>query len=329
MAYRDEVIQKLKEKTGAKSNEALATISLRKYMNVKVGDKVKKIARNQIAVVYALGEIVQGKGAPNTIGSATLSRAIEQARTNKRVKAIVMRVNSPGGDALASDIIRREVELAKKTKPFIVSMGDVAASGGYWISTNSDFIFAQPVTITGSIGVFGIIPNLKGLMNNKLGITFDKVMTNKNSDYIDVMEPMKAFQKARLNKSITNIYEQFVHLVATTRHLKENFVDSIARGRVWSGTDGLRIGLVDSIGGLQNAVAYAAKKAGLGTDYRISEYPKRKEFFQQLVEELSNQAKVRIVDEELGSMKTYFDQIKTLQHMKGVQARLPFFFTLN
>ncbi len=330
LVYRDEVIKRLKEKTGTGENEKLASINFGKYMHVKPAVKKKKrVSRNSIAVIYALGEIVQGKGAPDVIGSATLAKAIEKARTNKRVKAIVMRVNSPGGDALASDVIRREVELAKKDKPFIVSMGDVAASGGYWISTDADFIFAQPVTITGSIGVFGIIPNFQGLMNNKLGITFDRVMTNKNANFIDVMSPMNELQKERLNQTITDIYEQFVLLVANSRHLNENYVDSIARGRVWSGADGLKLGLVDSLGGLQNAIAYAAKQAGLGDNYRITEYPQRKEFLQQLIEELNDQAEARIINKELGPLKTYVDQIKTLENMKGVQARLPFFYRLN
>ncbi len=329
LKYRDEVIEILKEKTGVEKDKKLAYIDFGKYTHVKPAVKKKKLSRNQIAVIYALGDIKQGKGAPGTIGSVTLAKAIEKARKNKRVKAIVMRVNSPGGDALASDVIRREVELARKEKPFIVSMGDVAASGGYWISTNADFIFAQPVTITGSIGVFGIIPNFKGLMNNKLGITFDKVMTNKNSDFIDVMEPMNDLQKARLNASIIDIYNQFVKLVASTRNLDEEYVDSIAKGRVWTGEAGLKIGLVDSLGGLQNAIDYAAMKANIGDNYIISEYPKRKEFLQQLIEELNDEAKVRIVRNELGEYKSYFDNINRLKNMKGVQARIPYFFTLN
>ena len=166
-------------------------------------------------------------------------------------------------------------------------------------------------------------------MNNKLGITFDKVMTNKNSDFIDVMEPMNDLQKERLNNSITDIYNRFVKLVATTRNLDENYVDSIARGRVWTGEDGLKIGLVDSLGGLQNAMDYAAAKAGIGNDYLISEYPKRKEFLQQLIEELNDEAKVRLVRDELGDYKSYFDNINRLKNMKGVQARIPYFFTLN
>jgi len=306
-------------------------INFGKYVNVKPQSKgkVKKISRNRIAVIYASGEISQGKGTDKNIGSASLAEAIREARTNKHVKAIVMRVNSPGGDAQASDIIRREVELAKKAKPFIVSMGNLAASGGYWISTEAQTIFAQPTTITGSIGVFGIIPNFKGLMNKKLGITFDKVMTNKNADFIDVMAPMNDLQQAKLNDGIKRIYNQFTSLVARTRHLRKSYVDSIARGRVWSGQDALKLGLVDTIGGLQNAIAFAAKKAGVGKNYRLKDYPERKEFFRQLMEELSGQAQSRIISSELGDYKIYFDDIKTLKTMKGVQARLPFFMQIQ
>ncbi len=331
LLYRDQVIDSLKKDAAIKADAKLASVSFRKYTGVKVRVKkeTKKVNRNSVAVIYALGEISQGKSKDNAIGSATLAEAIRQARTNKHVKAIVMRVNSPGGDAQASEIIRREVELAKKTKPFIVSMGDVAASGGYWISTEGQKLFAQPTTITGSIGVFGIIPNLQGLMNKKLGITFDKVMTNKNADFIDVMSPMNDLQKAKLNASISRIYDNFTSLVARTRHLRKTYVDSIARGRVWSGQDALKLGLVDTIGGLQSAIAYAAKKAEMKKGFRITEYPKRKEFFQQLMEELSGQAQARILGRELGDYKTYFDDINTLKAMKGVQARMPFFMQIR
>ncbi|MBN2638201.1 MAG: signal peptide peptidase SppA [Bacteroidales bacterium] len=323
-AYRDEVIDSLKKYTDVPMDENLNMISFSKYAKVKLSDKQEKISRNKIAVIYALGEIVQGKGNDNTIGSSTLAQAIKEARLDKNVKAIVMRVNSPGGDALASDIIRREVELAGKAKPFIVSMGDLAASGGYWISTNANYIFADPTTITGSIGVFGIIPDFQKFMSNKLGITFDKVMTNKNADFIDVMAPMSDLQKERLNQSITGIYNDFTALVARTRHLKQTYVDSIAKGRVWSGTDAIKLGLVDKLGGLQDAIAYASKKADLGENYRIVNYPIRKDFFQQLVEEISGDAQTRIVKTALGDWKIYWDQMQTVQKMKGVQARLPF-----
>ncbi len=327
LLYRDQVIAKLKEKTGKEEDEKLATISCGKYKSVKVGKT--NISKNKIAIVYAIGDIVQGSGGDGSMGSAKIAKAIKKARLDENVKAIVMRVNSPGGDALASDVIRREVELAKEAKPFIVSMGDLAASGGYWIATTADYIFAQPTTITGSIGVFGIIPNLQGLMTNKLGITFDNVSTNDNANFIDVMAPMSEFQKARLNAEITIIYDDFVNLVATTRDLKPEYVNNIARGRVWTGADAINIGLVDKMGGLEDAIAYAAEQAELGEDFRLREYPERKEFIEQLMQDITGGAKARIIGDELGEFKTYYKQIKSMQRMQGVQARLPFFYSLN
>lgn len=325
--FRDQVIDKLKEKTGKESDEKLASVSFGKYNKVKIGET--NISKNKIAVIYALGNIVEGNGDTESMGSAKISKAIRKARLDDKVKAIVMRVNSPGGSALASDIIRREVELAKEAKPFIISMGDVAASGGYWISTTADYIFAQPTTITGSIGVFGIIPNFQGLMTNKLGITFDNVSTNKNANFIDVMAPMSEFQEAKINAQIIEIYDDFINLVSETRGLEPEFVNDIARGRVWTGTDALRLGLVDELGGLEDAIAYAAKEAELGDDFRIRNYPEQKEFIQQLMEELTGQAKARIMGDDLKELKTYYDQIKSIQNMQGIQARLPFFYTLN
>jgi protease IV len=288
-----------------------------------------KITKNRVAVVYAQGDITQGKSSQTSIGSETMSAALREAREDDNVKAIVFRVNSPGGDALASEVIRREVELAGQEKPIIVSMGDVAASGGYWISTNADYIFAEPTTITGSIGVFGVIPNFKQLMNDKLGITFSDVMTNENSDFIDVMKPMSDFQHAKLDSFIIEIYDKFVSLVAKTRKLDPDYVDGIAKGRVWAGEDALELGLVDHLGGLEDAIKYAAEKAELGENYRLRAYPIRKPFFKQVIEEITGETKARIVDEELGEFKTYYDQVKTMQQMKGVQARLPFFYTMN
>ncbi len=322
--YRDQVLDSLKKLTHAGQNGDLSVINFRKYTYVKPSEDKKEFTRNAIAVIYAQGDIGQGTGSDNSIGSATLSNAIRKARKDKYIKAIVMRVNSPGGDAQAADIIRREVALAGKAKPFIVSMGDYAASGGYWISTNSNYIFAEPNTITGSIGVFGIIPDFQQFFDKKLGITFDKVMTNKNSDFVDVMAPLNPLQKEKLNAGITRIYEEFTALVARTRHLRQTYVDSIARGHVWSGTEALKLGLVDKMGGLQDAIAYAAKEAKLGKDYRIVNFPKRKDILQQFVDELSGDAQARIISSKLGNWDTYFNQIKTFETMKGVQARLPF-----
>ena len=258
-----------------------------------------------------------------------IAKAISEARKDEMVKAIVFRVNSPGGDALASEVIRREVELAGNDKPIIVSMGNLAASGGYWISTNANYIFAQPTTITGSIGVFGIIPNLEGLFKNKLGINIDDVMTNENSDFLDVMKPLSPFQHAKLDELVTKIYTDFTELVARTRNLDIAYVDSIAKGRVWSGVDAKDLGLVDDFGGIEDAIAYAAEKADLGDNYRISTYPKRKEFLEQLMDELTGQASQKIVKHELGEYYTYYQKMQTLKNMKGVQARMPFFMEVN
>lgn len=325
--YRDEVISILKKKTGKEDDEKLNSVSFGKYSNAKLKDK-KGLKRNQIAIVFAEGSIVQGKSGDGTMGSATISKAISEARKDKKVKAIVLRVNSPGGDALASEIIRREVELAGNDMPIIVSMGNLAASGGYWISTNADYIFAQPTTITGSIGVFGIIPNLEGMMSN-IGINIDNIMTNENSDFIDVMKPLSPYQHAKLNEVITKIYTDFTELVARTRNLDVTYVDSIAKGRVWAGVDALGIGLIDEFGGLEDAIAYAAEKAELGDDYRVTTYPKRKDFMVQLIEELTGQTRQTIIKQELGEYYTYYQKMQTLKTMKGVQARMPFFMEIN
>lgn len=328
LAYKDEILAKLREKTATAEKDKINQITLSKYTHAKVGES--STSRNKIAVIYAVGEISGGKGSESTIGSEGLSKVIRKAREDEKVKAIVMRVNSPGGSALASEIIRREVELAKNTKPFIVSMGNVAASGGYWISTNADHIFADPTTITGSIGVFGVIPNMKKLFNNKLGITFDKVMTNRNSDYIDVMEPLSPYQQAKIQEEVVEIYDDFTSLVARTRNLRQSYVDSVGQGRVWMGKDALEIGLVDELGGLEKAIAYAAEKANIAGDFKISQLPEQKDPFQQLIEGLSNEAHARIfLKNQMGEYYQYFDYIHSLSNMKGVQARMPFFIQIQ
>ncbi len=325
IAYRDEVLDMLKEKTG---EEKVNFVKFTKYTNVAVKNKKNK-SKDRIAIIYAEGDIKQGKSSPGTIGSASLAETIRKVRNLNRIKAIVFRVNSPGGDAQASEIIRRELSLAAEKMPVIVSMGNVAASGGYWISTPGKYIFAEESTITGSIGVFGIIPNMQGLFNNKLGITFEDIQTNKNADFIDVMKPMSEMQKARLNETITRIYGNFVSLVAKSRKLDEQYVDSIARGRVWAGSDAIKIGLTDSIGGLEAAIHAAAREAKLGNNYKISEYPKEKDFFQALIEEMSGEATTKLVKSQMGDYYKYYEQAAKIKEMQGVQARLPYFMVLN
>lgn len=328
LAYKDEILTKLRAKTDKTEKDKIEQVTLSKYTNATVGEASK--SKNKIAIIYAVGEIAGGEGSDNSIGSEGLSKTIRKAREDDKIKAIVLRVNSPGGSALASEIIRREVELAKNEKPFIVSMGNVAASGGYWISTNADYIFSDANTITGSIGVFGVIPNLQKLFNNKFGITFDKAMTNDNADFIDVMQPLSAFQEAKIQQEVVEIYNDFTSLVASTRNLRQTFVDSIGQGRVWTGTDALEIGLVDEIGGIEKAIAYAAEKAELGTDYRVTELPEQKDPFRQLIEEMSGQSRTKAaLKAELGEYYNYIEYLQSVSKMKGVQARMPFYIDIR
>jgi protease-4 len=328
LAYKDEILTKLRAKTDKTEKDKIEQVTLSKYTNATVGEASK--SKNKIAIIYAVGEIAGGEGSDNSIGSEGLSKTIRKAREDDKIKAIVLRVNSPGGSALASEIIRREVELAKNEKPFIVSMGNVAASGGYWISTNADYIFSDANTITGSIGVFGVIPNLQKLFNNKFGITFDKAMTNDNADFIDVMQPLSAFQEAKIQQEVVEIYNDFTSLVASTRNLRQTFVDSIGQGRVWTGTDALEIGLVDEIGGIEKAIAYAAEKAELGTDYRVTELPEQKDPFHQLIEEMSGQSRTKAaLKAELGEYYNYIEYLQSVSKMKGVQARMPFYIDIR
>lgn len=328
LAYKDEILSKLRSKTDKAEKDKIEQVTLSKYTNAKVGEDSK--SKNKVAVIYAVGEIAGGDGSDNSIGSEGLSKTIRKAREDDKIKAIVMRVNSPGGSALASEIIRREVELAKNEKPFIISMGNVAASGGYWISTNADYIFSDANTITGSIGVFGVIPNMQKLFNNKFGITFDRAMTNNNADFIDVMQPLSPFQEAKIQQEVAEIYNDFTSLVASTRNLRQTFVDSIGQGRVWTGTDALEIGLVDEIGGIEKAIAYAAEKAELGSDYRVTELPEQKEPFQQLIEEMSGQTRTKAaLKAELGEYYNYFEYVQSMTKMKGVQARMPFYIDIR
>ncbi len=279
LVYRDEIISRIKLLAGIENSKKINILTNSQYASALPEQKAKS---DKIAVVYASGEIIDGEGDDNTIGSITLSKAIREAREDEKVKAIVMRVNSPGGSALASEVIRREVELAKAEKPFIISMGNYAASGGYWISTEGDYIFADATTLTGSIGVFATIPNIKKLLNNKIGITFDVAKTNENADFGSIANPLTSYQKATMQKYVGETYNDFTSLVARTRGLRQSYVDSIGQGRVWAGVDALEIGLVDEIGGIDKAIAYAAEKAGL-TDYSIKDFPKRQDLMQTLL----------------------------------------------
>lgn len=318
LIYKDELISKLSQRT---SNNKINLIKNRQYAKVRPalnegGDK--------IGIVYAEGQIIDGEGDETTIGGESLSKAIRAARNDKKVKAIVMRVNSPGGSAMASEVIRREVELAAKEKPVIVSMGNYAASGGYWISSSADYIFADPNTLTGSIGVFGTVPNLKGFMNNKLGLTFDEVKTNENSDFGSLTEPLSPYQMKMMQKHVTDTYNDFITLVSTERDLRKSFVDSIGQGRVWSGSDAIGIGLVDELGGIEKAIAYAAKQAGLES-YSIKEFPKQEDVFESLLKTESQEYYTKTLKNNLGDKAKYIEAIERINHIEGVQALMPIY----
>ncbi len=322
LLYRDEVYEDLCTRLGEKKADKISFISSSKYFKAKGKEKFN-LGRKKIAVVYAIGDIGGGEGDEKTIGSDKLSEAIRDARNDSAVRAIVLRINSPGGSALASEVIWREVVLAQKVKPVVVSMGDVAASGGYYIACGAGKIFAQPNTLTGSIGVFGIIPNLENFFKNKLGITFDAVKTNKYSDYISVTRGMQPYETQALTRQIENIYKVFIGHVAEGRKMKTEDVDSIGQGRVWSGLDAKRIGLVDEIGGLQNAIESAAKLAKI-TDYKIEKYPKFKDPLSQIIQDLMDESSETKVKEVLGENYTYYKYLQNIQNQKGIQARLPF-----
>ena len=320
LIYKDQLLAKLHELTNTADNKKINIIKNTQY--AKVRPELMK-GEDNIAIVYASGQIIDGEGDDTKIGSTTLSAAIRKARTDKKVKAIVMRVNSPGGSAVASEVIRREVELAAKEKPVIVSMGSYAASGGYWISSTADYIFADPNTLTGSIGVFGTFPNLKGFLNDKVGLTFDEVKTNENADFGSLYKPLTPYQMTMMQKNVTDTYDEFITLVSETRGLRKTFVDSIGQGRVWSGTDAIAIGLVDELGGIDKAIAYAADKAGL-TSYSIKEFPKQEDPLQNLFKTETQEYYTKaIMKNNLGSSYKYLEAIENISKIKGVQALMP------
>lgn len=327
--YYDEVIEELKKKTGQTAKQKLNLISVAKYKEAGSSDdeEEKVPSRNKIAVVYAVGSIESGEGDDETIGSDRIARAIRDAREDSTVKAVVLRVNSPGGSALASDVIWREVVLTKKAKPFIVSMGDVAASGGYYISCAADMIIAQPNTITGSIGVFGMMPEAGTLLSERIGITFDTVNTNANAGIGSVYRPVSEFEGQVIQQGVEDVYKTFITRVSDGRGISVADVDSIGQGRVWAGTDAMRIGLVDSLGGLDAAIAVAARKAKLGNDYRIVKYPTQKDPFADFMGKSEEEMTEAFITQQLSVFKEQyfmFRRSQALLNAKGVQARMPY-----
>jgi protease-4 len=320
LKYRDEVLEILQKKTEAKSIDEIEFVSINKMVDVK--DTRDKSGKDKIAIIFAEGDIVDGEGKEGQVGSIEFSKAIRKARLDDKVKAVVLRINSPGGSALASETIWREVMLTKKVKPVIASMGNVAASGGYYIAAPCDTIVASPNTITGSIGVFGLFFNAKQLVNN-IGVTVDTVKTNPFADIMTSSRAVTAQESEVIQREVERIYDNFITRVSEGRKISKANVDSIAQGRVWSGADAKRIGLVDVFGGLDKAIEIAAKKAGL-TNYRIQELPYIEDPIQKFIKELGGDSEQAILKKTLGDSYRYYEQIEHLRSMKSYQARLPY-----
>jgi len=327
LMYRDELSDTLKSLSGINKEKELNLVPMIKY--TKVPDiKMNLSTGNKIAVVYASGTIVTGKGNETNIGGNYYADAIRKARLDTTVRAIVLRVNSPGGSATASDIIWRELDLAAKIKPVVISMGNYAASGGYFISAPGTKIYADPMTISGSIGVFGLIPNAGRLLEQKLGLTTETVNTNKNSDFPSIIRPMNPYEKEMMQMSIENIYSDFVNKVAAGRKMSATSVDSIGQGRVWSGTSALKVGLVDEIGGLKDAIKGAANLAGIN-NYSIKELPVYEDPYLRILSQLSGEVRMNILKKELGESVKYYNMVQELKDLSGIQARLPYFIEIH
>ena len=312
-----EIVAQNKLKEGTKAN----FVKYSKYR--KSVTDIFNHKKDNIAIVYAYGDVNQGKGSELSIGSETIVKALQQAAKNKSVKAVVLRVNSPGGDAIASELITNEVIKTKKIKPVIVSMGDVAASAGYEMSSNATKIVALPLTITGSIGVFGVMPNFARSLKNNLGITFDTVKTHSNSVAMSVTTKPSPEFKMMMQRNVENFYDNFITRVSEGRNKDKAYIDSIARGRVWAGSQAKALGLVDEHGGLKQAIETAARHAGI-SDYGLIAYPKTKDIATQLLETLSGENEMKTFAKELGKPYSFFLELKSICQMQGVQARMPY-----
>ncbi|OJY98896.1 MULTISPECIES: signal peptide peptidase SppA [Sphingobacterium] len=319
--YKDELLSDLRKRLKISEKDEISFVSLLDY-NKKLKDDA---SGSEVAVLYAAGEIVDGEGTgPGQIGGDKFSRELRKLREDDAVKAVVLRVNSPGGSALASDIIWREVILTKKVKPVIVSMGDLAASGGYYISAAADSIFAEPTTITGSIGVFGVIPNFQNLMNNKIGVHYDGVKTGKFADLMTSFDrPLTAEERDIIQREVDKVYGTFTKVVADGRKLSIADVDSIGQGRVWTGAQGVNNKLVDRLGNLDAAIQAAAKKANL-SKYKVSQYPEKEDPFTSILNNSKEKVQVWIAKEQMGEYYRYFDVVRKATAQTGVQARMPY-----
>ncbi|SUJ04589.1 Protease 4 [Sphingobacterium spiritivorum] len=319
--YKDELIDEVKKRLNIKDKKKdFSTVSILDYR----ANSTTSEGEGRVAVLYAEGDIVSGEGESGQIASDKVSRELRKLREDDRVKAVVFRVNSPGGSALASDVIWREVVLTKKVKPVIVSMGDYAASGGYYISAAADSIFAERNTITGSIGVFGLIPNFKGLLNDKLGIHFDGVKTGTYADLMSSPDrPLTAEERNIIQLEVNKTYGSFTKKVAEGRKLSVANVDSIGQGRVWTGEQAVEIGLVDRIGSIGDAIRSAARMAKL-KDYKVVKYPSLKDPFSSILSTSREKISVWYMKDQLGDQYRYIQELKSVTQQSGIMAKLPY-----
>jgi len=322
LKYKDEVITDLKKLTDTSEKKDIGAVDIFKYIKVPDVSTQKAYSRNKIAVIYASGEI-DASLSSDGINSEDLSRTIREARRDSSIKAIVLRINSPGGSAYGSEVIWREVKLAAASKPVIASMGDVAASGGYYIACGANTIMADHTTITGSIGIFGMIPNMEKLLADKLGITQDVVTTNEHSDMISVTRPMSAFERDLMQQTIEQGYETFISRVAEGRKMEKTSVDEIGQGRVWAAPEAKGNKLIDIYGGLNDAIDLASKMAKLD-NFRIINLPKLKDPLEELIKEFSGSAKASFMKDELGEGYKYYDELRGLISQRGILARMPY-----
>ena len=324
IAYHDEYLNGMKYALGIDSEKDLNLIEVADYSEYASNKLKANYNKNKIAVIFAEGDIMYAEGEKGIVGHGAINRSLQKARKDDKIKAIVLRVNSPGGSALASELIWREIELTKKVKPVIVSMGDLAASGGYYIASNAHKIIAEPTTITGSIGVFGMLPNGKNLADN-MGINAEQVVTNKNAVTYSFFEPLNTEQRRFIKEGILDIYDLFSKRVAEGRNLTREQVETIAQGRVWTGADAVKNGLVDELGGLDLALQYAAEAADI-QEYKIKEFPVFEKNLDKMLEDLGlAKAKKTILAEELGEENyKLLKEVKRLSQKKGAQLSFPF-----
>lgn len=327
LIFRDQLIDTIKALAGIDTKKDIETVSMTRYTRVPE-PKRKNWPREKISVIFAEGNIVMGDGNDNNIGGNRFAGIIRKERKDSSVKAIVLRVNSPGGNAIASDAVWRELSLAAEVKPVVVSMGNYAASGGYYISAPATKIYSNPTTITGSIGVFGLVPDAGKLIEEKLGIKTDVVKTNRNSDFPSITRPMNEYEKQIMQLSIENTYADFVKKVASGRKMEEAGVDSIGQGRVWSGESARKIGLVDEIGGLEAAIKGAAGLAGID-DYVVKELPYSEDPYAKILAQLSGEVKMNILKKELGPAFRFYEMAKEIGSLTGVQARMPYYIDVR